>query len=97
MNCHTTKGCDDSYKEERQSIKNELSMRDKALADTNFPDQKLINEFLITQDFTSKLNLKWTQPDFREFVVSTYFLKFSFSNFFVYSPPKISSTDCVRQ
>lgn len=45
-------------------------MREKALADTNFPNQNLINEFLVRQDVASKLNLKWTQPDLRGFVVS---------------------------
>lgn len=96
LSCHSTKGCDESYKEERQRIKNELSMRDKALADANFPDQNLINEFLVRRDVASKLNLKWTQPDLRGFVVSKI-CKISLQQFFFQILLSILDTNCVRE
>lgn len=45
-------------------------MRNKALQDPNFPDENLINEYLVKKDNVSQLNLKWKQPDLVRFVVS---------------------------
>lgn len=68
--CKTFKGCDfTKYKEERLEIKNEVSMRNKALTLPNFPDEELINEFLVRKDNVSKLDLRWKQPDMVKFVV----------------------------
>lgn len=51
-------------------IKNELNMRSKALADPSFPDEELVNEFLVKKSNVSELNLEWTKPDLINFVVS---------------------------
>ncbi|XP_076256397.1 XPG-like endonuclease isoform X1 [Rhynchophorus ferrugineus] len=67
--CKSTKGCDSTkYKEERQAIKNELTIRNKAIQDPNFPDESLINEFLRRKDNVKTLDLKWKQPDVVNFV-----------------------------
>lgn len=71
MECRTTKGCDFSkFKEDRLAIKNELNIRSKALMDSNFPNEELINEFLVRKDNVDKFDLKWRQPDMIKFVVS---------------------------
>lgn len=68
--CNTSKSCDfTKFKEERLNIKNELNIRTKALMDPNFPNEDLINEFLVKKDNVSSLNLKWKQPDMVNFVV----------------------------
>ncbi|KAL3268908.1 hypothetical protein HHI36_007995 [Cryptolaemus montrouzieri] len=62
--CGTSTECDFSkYKEERLYIKNEISVRSKALQDPNFPNKELISEYLTCKDEVSSINLKWTQPD----------------------------------
>ncbi|CAH1118282.1 unnamed protein product [Phaedon cochleariae] len=67
--CGTISGCDPfKFKEERMRIKNELNIRSRALQDPNFPDENLINEFLVKKDNVSKLDLKWRQPDLVAFV-----------------------------
>lgn len=64
-------GCDfTKFREERLEIKNELSMRSKALATEDFPSEELIKEFLIPKDNVAKLDVKWKQPDLVNFVVS---------------------------
>lgn len=69
--CHTMKGCDSNkFKEERLSIKNELSIRSKALQDQHFPNEEVMNEYLVRKDNVSELNLKWRKPDMVNFVVS---------------------------
>lgn len=69
--CKTTKGCENTkFKEERLEIKNELNIRSKALLLPDFPDEELINEFLVRKDNISKLDLRWKQPDLLKFVVS---------------------------
>jgi hypothetical protein len=45
-------------------------MRSKALADPSFPDEELVNEFLVKKSNVSELNLEWTKPDLINFVVS---------------------------
>ncbi|KAL3272005.1 hypothetical protein HHI36_022473 [Cryptolaemus montrouzieri] len=70
--CGTSTGCDFSkYKEERLYIKNEISVRSKALQDPNFPNEELITEYLTCKDEVSSINLKWTQPDLVNFVKFT--------------------------
>lgn len=69
--CKTYKGCDFSkFREQRLEIKNELGMRNKAINIENFPNEELINEFLIRKDNVSKLDLRWKQPNMVKFVVS---------------------------
>lgn len=68
--CGTSKGCDFTrYREERLLIKNELNMRNKALADPNFPNEELISEFLVRKDNVAALDLKWKRPDILGFMV----------------------------
>jgi hypothetical protein len=71
LECGTSQGCDSSkFENERLEIKNELNMRSKALADPSFPDEELVNEFLVKKSNVSELNLEWTKPDLINFVVS---------------------------
>jgi len=52
-------------------ILNEISLRKKALLDKNFPNQELIDEFLIRKDSVpTKLDIKWKQPQTSQFIVS---------------------------
>lgn len=46
-------------------------MRNKALQDPKFPDQALLNEYLVEKDNVPELKLKWKQPDLISFMVST--------------------------
>lgn len=68
--CGTCSGCDLKYRETRLAVKNELSMRSKALALPDFPSEELIREFLVRKDNVSSLNLKWKRPDILRFMVS---------------------------
>lgn len=38
-------------------------MRNKALEDPHFPNEELINEYLVKKDNVSELNIIWKQPD----------------------------------
>lgn len=70
VSCGTKKGCDFTrYREKRLAIKNELNMRSKALEIADFPNERLINEFLVRKDNISNLNLRWKRPDIVNFVV----------------------------
>ncbi|KAL1501469.1 hypothetical protein ABEB36_006786 [Hypothenemus hampei] len=69
--CRTAKGCDSQYKNERLNMKNEISMRSKALQDPNFPSDLLINEFLQSKDNVKQLDLTWKRPDVVNFVKFT--------------------------
>lgn len=52
-------------------ILNEISLRKKALHDENFPNQELIDEFLIRKDsIPTKLDIKWKQPQLNQLIVS---------------------------
>lgn len=46
-------------------------MRDKALQDPDFPDERLVDEFLRRKDDVRKLNLEWKKPDLINFIVSS--------------------------
>lgn len=48
-------------------------MRNKALKDANFPDENIINEYLVKKDNVLQLDLKWKQPDMVNFVVRNIF------------------------
>ncbi|XP_017471865.1 PREDICTED: flap endonuclease GEN [Rhagoletis zephyria] len=67
--CRTSRGCDESlWKEERLSLKSELSLRRKALADPMFPSEEIIAEFLNEPSTVPKLNLVWGQPSIVKFI-----------------------------
>ncbi|TMW47737.1 hypothetical protein DOY81_007193 [Sarcophaga bullata] len=67
--CRTNQGCDESlWKEERISIKAELTLRKKALADANFPSKEIIEEFLEQPKEIPRLKLDWGQPNMIKFV-----------------------------
>lgn len=71
IKCATAKGCLETYKEEYKAVKNELSMRSKALADPDFPNQELIKEFMDKKDSIRKVDLVWKQPDILKFIIFT--------------------------
>lgn len=55
----------------------EISLRKKALYDENFPDQELIEEFLIRKDsILTKLDIEWKQPQINQFIVTISFILF---------------------
>lgn len=58
------------YREQRLTIKAELSIRNKALSDQNFPSQEIIDEFMDRPTNLPPLNLKWKQPNLVKFLVS---------------------------
>ncbi|XP_061392521.1 flap endonuclease GEN [Musca vetustissima] len=67
--CRTNRGCDESlWKEERLSIKAELTLRKKALADPTFPSEAIIEEFLKQPKAIPKLDLRWRQPNMVKFI-----------------------------
>ncbi|XP_012062701.1 PREDICTED: flap endonuclease GEN [Atta cephalotes] len=67
--CGTVRKCNDDFREKRILILNEISLRKKALCDENFPNQELIDEFLIRKDSVpTKLDIKWKQPQVNEFI-----------------------------
>lgn len=67
--CRTHKGCDESlWKEQRLSIKAELTLRRKALLSPDFPNEEIIAEFLSEPDTIPNLNLNWRQPNLVKFI-----------------------------
>ncbi|XP_053955267.1 flap endonuclease GEN [Anastrepha ludens] len=67
--CRTSHGCDESlWKEERLSLKTELMLRKKALADPSFPSEEIITEFLNEPTTMPRLNMIWQQPNIVKFV-----------------------------
>ncbi|OXU21375.1 hypothetical protein TSAR_005298 [Trichomalopsis sarcophagae] len=69
VDCGTKVKCSDSYKEKRTLISNELAIRKKALIIENFPNQELIDEFLVRKGpVPSELDLKWKKPMIVKFV-----------------------------
>jgi flap endonuclease GEN len=64
------------FREKRSLISNELALRKKALLVENFPNQELINEFLVRKgSVPSKLDLEWKKPKIVEFIVSTIYIE----------------------
>ncbi|XP_017070576.1 flap endonuclease GEN [Drosophila eugracilis] len=67
--CRTHKGCDESlWKEQRLSIKAELTLRKKALISPDFPNEEIISEFLSEPSSIPNLNLNWRQPNLVKFI-----------------------------
>ncbi|KAG4078802.1 hypothetical protein HA402_015392 [Bradysia odoriphaga] len=56
------------WKEQRLALKSELQIRKKAMADPDFPSQKLIDEFLNRPVTLPKLDLNWKQPSVVKFL-----------------------------
>lgn len=68
--CGTTKSCllkthSDTNKnvECKKMLTNELNIRRKALQDTNFPSQEVIDEFMSTIQTPQRLPADWSQPN----------------------------------
>lgn len=57
------------FREQRLAIKSELQIRKKAMADQEFPSQKIIDEFLNRPITLPKLDLNWKQPSVVKFLV----------------------------
>ncbi|XP_015594834.1 flap endonuclease GEN isoform X2 [Cephus cinctus] len=69
VDCGTFSKCKESYKERRAFISNEVSLRKKALLIEDFPNQELIDEFLVRKGpVPTALSLEWKQPQIIEFV-----------------------------
>ncbi|XP_017862030.1 PREDICTED: flap endonuclease GEN [Drosophila arizonae] len=67
--CRTHRGCDESlWKEQRLSIKAELTLRKKALLDVDFPNEEIISEFLTQPAKLPNLVLDWRQPNIVKFI-----------------------------
>ncbi|KAL9906409.1 XPG-like endonuclease [Glossina fuscipes fuscipes] len=67
--CRTPYGCDETlWKDERLSLKSEILLRRKALADLSFPNEEVIKEFLTQPDEIPKLQLSWNQPNIVKFI-----------------------------
>ncbi|XP_076279092.1 XPG-like endonuclease isoform X2 [Lasioglossum baleicum] len=67
--CGTVVKCHDSYKEQRALVLNEITIRKKALLVEDFPDQGLLDEFLIRKDSVPpKVDLQWKQPDIAKMI-----------------------------
>lgn len=61
------------YREKRALMKNEVLLRKKTLNNNNFPNQELIEEFLVRKDcIPTKLDVEWKQPQVNQFVVSLF-------------------------
>ncbi|XP_014203647.1 flap endonuclease GEN [Copidosoma floridanum] len=69
LDCGTTEKCNDSFKKKCVELSGELAIRKKALMDENFPNQEIIDEFLLRKESVpSSLNLKWRKPNMIKFV-----------------------------
>ncbi|XP_046141266.1 flap endonuclease GEN [Osmia bicornis bicornis] len=69
IDCGTVVKCNNSYKEQRALILNEISLRKKALLVPDFPKQELIDEFLVRKDSVpTKLDIQWKQPQVDKFI-----------------------------
>ncbi|XP_035733716.1 flap endonuclease GEN-like [Vespa mandarinia] len=69
IECGTVIKCKDTYKEKRALILNEIQIIKKTRLKEDFPDQELIDEFLIRKHFVpSKLDLEWKQPQIDKYI-----------------------------
>ncbi|KAB0790873.1 hypothetical protein PPYR_14960 [Photinus pyralis] len=67
--CGTRDGCDPStYEKRRLENKNEISIREKALKDEDFPNEELISEFLHSKEEVKAVALEWRRPNIAEFI-----------------------------
>ncbi|XP_046609995.1 flap endonuclease GEN [Neodiprion virginianus] len=69
IGCGTVKSCRNDYKEEKKLIMNEITLRKKAILIDTFPNQEIIDEYLIRKGpVPSSLDLKWQQPKVVKFI-----------------------------
>lgn len=69
VDCGTMVKCNNSYKEERALILNEISLRKRALLVPDFPKQELLDEYLVRKDLVpTKLDIQWKQPQIEKFI-----------------------------
>ncbi|XP_048506063.1 flap endonuclease GEN [Athalia rosae] len=67
--CCTVTGCSSDYKEQKKLIQNEIAMRKKAILIDSFPNEEIINEYLVRKGpVPSSLDLKWQQPKLNKFI-----------------------------
>lgn len=59
-----------SSKDQKIFVKNEISIRKKALASPDFPNEALIDEYLNNKESIGSFSVDWTQPNIIKFVVS---------------------------
>lgn len=59
-------------------LKNELTVRKKALVNPKFPDEEIISEFLTKPSEKPTLNLSWSMPVLHEFIVNISYLYIRF-------------------
>ncbi|KZC08486.1 Flap endonuclease GEN [Dufourea novaeangliae] len=69
VDCGTAVRCNNSYKEKRALILNEIALRKKALLIEDFPSQELLDEFLIRKDLVPrKVDLQWKKPQISKLI-----------------------------
>ncbi|KOC70481.1 Flap endonuclease GEN [Habropoda laboriosa] len=69
IDCGTVVKCNDSYREQRALLLNEIALQKKALLIEHFPNQELIDEFLIRKDpVSTEIDIQWKQPQISEFI-----------------------------
>ncbi|XP_076668330.1 XPG-like endonuclease [Andrena cerasifolii] len=69
VDCGTVIKCNDSYREKRALILNEITLRKKALLIEDFPNQELLDEFLVRKDSVPKrIDLQWKQPQMNKLI-----------------------------
>lgn len=65
---------------------NEIALRKKALLIEDFPNQELIDEFLVRKDSVpTRIDLQWKQPQMNKLIVSLQMKLYSFLASFVHS------------
>lgn len=70
--CDIPKGCKavgDINKDRKAFVKNELNIRKRTLNLPNFPNEELIDEYLVTKESIPSLNINWKQPNLIKFIV----------------------------
>lgn len=69
IDCGTVVKCNNSYREKKALLLNEITLRKKALLVENFPNQELIDEYLLRKDpVPKKIDIQWKQPHVNEFI-----------------------------
>ena len=85
------------FREKRALLLNEIALRKKALLIEDFPNQELIDEFLIRKDpIPMKIDIQWKQPQVNEFIVSFIYNFISLSYLFLLNLYLYYKLICVR-
>ncbi|XP_020300170.1 flap endonuclease GEN [Pseudomyrmex gracilis] len=67
--CGTLTKCNNDFRDKRILLLNEISLRKKATQKENFPNQELLEEFLVRKDSVpTKLDIEWKQPQINQFI-----------------------------